>query len=70
MDGRELFEARVDIIVDTLIGEGKPWAVIMPIRWGYLKPASELEEEHFAHRAKSKVVIEYNNNCKAVYSEE
>lgn len=69
-DGRELFEARVDMIVDTLTGEGKPWPGITPIRRGYLKPASRREEEHFALRANSKVLIEYNNNYKAEFCEE
>lgn len=69
-DGRELFEARVDAIVDTLTGEGKPWAGITPIMRGYLKPPSEREEEHFALRANSKVLIEYENNHKAKFGEE
>lgn len=69
-DRKELFEAKVDKIVDLLTGEGKPWAGIMPVRRGYLKPKSKREEEQFALRANSKILIEYDNNQKAAFGEE
>lgn len=69
-DGKELFEARVDKIVDLLTGEGKPWAGITPVRRGYLKPKDTQEEKQFALRANSKVLIEYDNNQEAAFGEE
>ncbi|MCJ1345855.1 hypothetical protein MMC31_004064 [Peltigera leucophlebia] len=69
-DGKKLFEARVDKIVDLLTGEDKPWAGITPIRRGYLKPKGQREEEQFALRANSKVLIEYDNNQEAAFGEE
>lgn len=61
-DGKEIFETRVDKIVDLLTGESKPWAGITPIRRGYSKPTSQREQEQFALRANSKVLIEYDND--------
>lgn len=69
-DGKELFEARVDKIVDLLTGEGKPWAGITPIRRGYVKSKSERERDQFALRANSKVLIEYDNNQNAAFGKE
>lgn len=70
VDGKELFEARVDKIVDLLTGEGKPWAGITPIRRGYVKSKSERERDQFALRANSKVLIEYDNNQNAASGKE
>lgn len=64
-DGREIFETRVDKIVDLLTGEGTPWAGITPTRRGYLKPTNERERDQFAKRANSKVLIEYDSNQEA-----
>lgn len=68
-DGKELFEARVNKIVDLLTGKGRPWEGITPTRRGYLKPANDQEERAFPFRANSKILIEYDNNQKAAPGE-
>ena len=69
--GVELYETRVDKIVDLLTGAGKPWAGIEPVRRGYLKPRlGTYDERNFGMRANSKVLIEYDNNQEAPFGED
>lgn len=68
--GTELYETRVDKIVDLLTGAGKPWAGITVARRGYVKPRNEMDERYFENRANSKVVIEYDNKQEAPEGEE
>ena len=69
--GTEMFETRVDKIVDLLTGAGRPWAGIQPTRRGYLKPRPNTDDErNFEKRANSKVLIEYDNNQEAAFGEE
>lgn len=69
--GDEIYETRVDKIVDLLTGAGKPWAGITVTRRGYLKPREGTEDErYFEKRANSKVLIEYDNNQEAAEDEE
>ena len=69
--GTEMFETRVDKIVDLLTGAGRPWAGIQPTRRGYLKPRPNTDDErNFQKRANSKVLIEYDNNQEAAFGEE
>ena len=68
--GTEIYESRVDKIVDLLTGAEKPWAGIEPIRRGYLKPRpNTTDERNFEKRANSKVLIEYDNNQEAPYGQ-
>lgn len=69
-DGKEIFETRINKIVDLLTGEGRPWQGITPTRRGYLKPKDERERNQFALRANSKVLIEYDNDQEALFGEE
>ena len=67
----ELYETRVDKIVDLLTGAGKPWAGIDVVRRGYLKPRRGTDDErNFEKRANSKVLTEYDNNQEAPFGEE
>ena len=69
--GSEIYETRVDKIVDLLTGARKPWAGIEPVRRGYLKPRLDTDDErNFEKRANSKVLIEYDNNQEASFGEE
>ncbi|KAL8788495.1 MAG: hypothetical protein Q9195_007272 [Heterodermia aff. obscurata] len=69
--GTELYETRVDMIVDLLTGPGKPWAGIEPVRRGYLKPRpNTLDEKNFEKRANGKILVEYDNNQEAEPDEE
>ena len=68
--GTELYETRVDKIVDLLTGAGKPWEGITVARRGYVKPKDDREMENFGLRANSKVLIEYDNNQEAAEDEE
>lgn len=69
--GTEIYETRVDKIVDLLAGAGRPWAGIELVRRGYLKPRPDTDDErNFEKRANSKVLIEYDNNQEAPFDEE
>ena len=69
--GIEMFQARVDKIVDLLTGAGKPWEGITVTRRGYLKPRENTKDErYFKNRANSKVLIEYDNDQEAPEDEE
>lgn len=69
-DGREHSEARADIIVDTLAGEGKPWAGIMPIRRGYLKPGADGKKSTLRYGPTAKSLLNTIIITKAEFSEE
>ena len=58
---------RLNPIIDLL---KKAWPGIMILVWECLKSASEDQKRHFTRQAKSKVLIEYDNNQESPYGVE
>lgn len=60
-NGALLYKDRVGLIESTLTGEGCPFNGVPVTTWGYVKAKNE-EVDELAETARSKVLIQYDNN--------
>lgn len=61
---------RVNRIIDILTGERMPRESITPVGRGSLKPPNKRKTEHFQDKAKTKVLIEYEEDQEVSSDEE